>query len=100
MWNKLNRAESYRDLADECRGLAATTLSAQMRSRYSRMAEIYTTLAEAEETRSASLQRLAAPVSSQKRHGRKNSVLTDCVSRTVRTVRPGTPGRYPGFNCG
>jgi hypothetical protein len=66
MSKALNRPEQYRDLAEECRCLAATTFSSQMRSRYLRMAEIYTTLAEAEETRSASLQRLAAPVSSQK----------------------------------
>jgi hypothetical protein len=66
MSNALNRVERYRDLAEECRCLAASTFSTQMRSRYLRMAEIYTTLAEAEETRSVSLQRLAAPVSSQK----------------------------------
>jgi hypothetical protein len=74
MWDVLNRAERYRDLAEECRCLAATTFSTQMRSRYSRMAEIYTTLAEAEETRSTSLRRLAAPVSSRKCHGRKLGV--------------------------
>jgi hypothetical protein len=66
MSNALNRAERYRDLGEECRRLASTTFSTQMRSRYSRMAEIYTRLAEAEETRHASLRRLAAPVSSQK----------------------------------
>jgi hypothetical protein len=66
MSKALNRAEHYRDLAEECRCLAATTRSSQMRSRYLRMAEIYTTLAEAEETRSASLRRLAMPLSSQK----------------------------------
>jgi len=74
MSNALNRAERYRDLAEECRCLAMCTFSTQMRSRYSRMAEIYATLAEAEETRSASLRRLAAPVSSRKCYGRKLSV--------------------------
>jgi len=73
MSNALNRAERYRDLAEECRCLATGTLSTQMRSRYSRMAEIYTTLAHAEETRHASLRQLAAPVSSQKCDGRKLS---------------------------
>jgi hypothetical protein len=73
MSSALNRAERYRDLAEECRRLAATTFSTQMRSRYSRMAEIYTTLAGAEETRHTSLRQLAAPVSSQKCHGRKPS---------------------------
>jgi hypothetical protein len=73
MSNTLNRAEHYRYLAEECRSLAATTFSAQMRSRYSRMAEIYTTLAEADETRHASLRRLAAPVSSQKGDRRERS---------------------------
>ena len=71
MSNALNRAEHYRDLAEECRCLAAATFSSQMRSRYWRMAEIYTTLAEAEETRRMSLRRLAAPVSSRKCRGRK-----------------------------
>jgi hypothetical protein len=85
MSNALNRAERYRDLAEECRGLAATTFSTRMRSRYSRMAEIYAALAEAEETRSASLRRLAAPVSSQKCYGRKRAP-TDGVVRTLRTV--------------
>jgi hypothetical protein len=66
MSKALNRAERYRDLAEECRRLAAATCSSQMGGRYLRMAEIYTTLAEAEETRSASLRRLAMPVSSQK----------------------------------
>jgi hypothetical protein len=73
MSNALDRAERYRDLAEECRRLAASTFSTQMRSRYLRMAEIYTRLAEAEKTRSASLRRIAAPVSSQKCHGRKLS---------------------------
>jgi hypothetical protein len=66
MSKALNRPEHYRDLAEECCCLAATTFSSQMRSRYLRMADIYTMLAEAEETRSASLRRLAAPVSSRK----------------------------------
>jgi len=73
MSNALNRAEHYGLLAEECRRLAATTLSTQMRSRYSRMAEIYITLAEAEETRHANLRRLAAPASAQKYYGRRLS---------------------------
>jgi hypothetical protein len=55
MWDALNRAESYRDLAEECRRLAATSLSPQMRNRFSRMAEDYSTLAEGR----TSLRRLA-----------------------------------------
>ena len=62
MRNALNRAERYRDLADECRRLAETSLSNQMRNRFSRMAEHYATLAEAEVTRHSSLRRLAVPV--------------------------------------
>jgi len=46
MWDALNRAESYRDLAEECRRLAANSLSAQMRNRFSKMADDYSTLAE------------------------------------------------------
>jgi hypothetical protein len=42
----LNRAESYRDLAEECRRLAASSLSPQMRNRFSLMADDYSTLAE------------------------------------------------------
>src|SRR5216684_6154811 len=52
MWDALNRAERYRDLAEECRRLAATSLSSQMRSRFSRMAESYSALAEADDLRS------------------------------------------------
>jgi hypothetical protein len=73
MSNALNRAGRYRDLIEECRCLAATTFSTQMRNRYSRMAEIYTKLAEAEETRHASLRQLAAPASSQKGRDRRLS---------------------------
>jgi hypothetical protein len=46
MWDALNRAESYRDLAEECRRLAASSLSPQMRNRFSLMADDYSTLAE------------------------------------------------------
>jgi hypothetical protein len=73
MSNASNRAEHYRRLAEECRCLAATTFSSQMRSRYSRMAEIYAGLAEADETRRTSLRRLATPVSALKCNGRKLS---------------------------
>jgi len=55
MSDALNRAEHYRDLAQECRRLAATSLSPQMRNRFSRMAEDYSTLAEGR----TSLRRLA-----------------------------------------
>jgi hypothetical protein len=56
MSDALNRAERYRDLAEECRHLAKTSLSAQMRNRFSRMAEDYSTLAEGR----TSLRRLGA----------------------------------------
>jgi hypothetical protein len=46
MSKALYRAERCHDL--ECRRIAATSLSAQIRNRYSRMAEDYSTLAEAE----------------------------------------------------
>jgi hypothetical protein len=58
MSSALIRVECYFDLAEECRCLAARTFSTQMRNRYLRMAEIYTTLAEAEEIRHTSLRRL------------------------------------------
>jgi len=57
-----HRAERYRDLAEECRRLAATTFSAQMRNRYRRMADNYCTLAEAEGAEQTSLRRLATSV--------------------------------------
>jgi hypothetical protein len=46
MLDALNRAERYRELALECRRLAANSLSAQMRTRYSLMAEDYGKLAD------------------------------------------------------
>jgi hypothetical protein len=49
MLDKLNRAERYRDLAEECRRLAATTLSSQMKNRYLLMAKDYILLADVEE---------------------------------------------------
>ena len=57
-----SRAEHYRDLAEECRRLAATSLSVQMRSRYWWMAEHYSTLAEAEGRGHTILRRLAASI--------------------------------------
>ncbi len=62
MLDAWNRAERYRDLAEECRRLAATTFSTQMRNRYRRMAENYSTLAEAEGAEQTSLRRLAASI--------------------------------------
>ena len=49
MSNPLYRAERYRDLADECRRVAAIASSTEIRDRYLRMAEHYSTLAETEE---------------------------------------------------
>src|SRR5262249_8289252 len=49
MLDALNRAEPCRDLANECRRLAATSFSRQMRKRYSRMAKRYSLLAEVEQ---------------------------------------------------
>jgi hypothetical protein len=56
MLDVLNRAERYRELAEECRRLAATSLSAQLRTRYSCMAQDYRKRAEWR----TGLQRLAA----------------------------------------
>ena len=44
-----NRAEYYRDLAEDCRRLAAGTLSSRMKKRYLFMARDYTLLADVEE---------------------------------------------------
>jgi hypothetical protein len=43
-----NRAEHYRDLAEERRRLATFSFSGQMRRRYSQMADQYAILAETE----------------------------------------------------
>jgi hypothetical protein len=48
MLDTLNRAERYRDLAEECRRLATTTLSSQMKNRYLLMAKDYILLADVE----------------------------------------------------
>jgi hypothetical protein len=49
MLNAWNRAEHYRDLAEECRGLATTTCSSRMKKRYLLMAQDYILLADVEE---------------------------------------------------
>jgi hypothetical protein len=50
MSNPLYRAELCRDLANECRAIAALrTPSSEIRADYSRMAQHYSSLAEAEE---------------------------------------------------
>ena len=49
MLSASNRAERCRDLAKECRRLAAISSSTHIRARYLRMAEHYSSLAKAEE---------------------------------------------------
>jgi hypothetical protein len=49
LMNVWNRAEQYRGLAEECRRLAASTLSIQMKQRYLLMAKDYTLLADIEQ---------------------------------------------------
>jgi hypothetical protein len=50
MWDALNRAERYRDLAEECGHVAAICSSdPEMRDRYLRMERHWSSLAEAEE---------------------------------------------------
>jgi len=44
-----NRVERYRKLAEECRRLAATSSSTEMRDRHSRMAKDLILLADVEE---------------------------------------------------
>lgn len=62
MLDAWNRAQRYRELAEECRHLASTTFSTQMRNRYRRMAESYCALADAERAEHAGLRRLAASI--------------------------------------
>lgn len=57
MLDTLNRTERYRDLAEECRRLATTTLSSQMKNRYSLMAKDYILLADVEDQAHAFTQR-------------------------------------------
>jgi hypothetical protein len=86
MLNAWNRAAHYRDLAEECRRLAETSFSTQMRNRFWRMAENYRMLAEAEE--------LGAPA-----HGGLSALRelrpNGWRSRAPRTVRPRTPEPSP-----
>ena len=49
MLDTWNRPEHYRDLAEECRRLAISALSSQMKSRYLFMAKDYILLADVEE---------------------------------------------------
>ena len=49
MLDAWNRAEHYRDLAEECRRFASTSLSSQMKTRYLLMAKDYILLADVEE---------------------------------------------------
>ncbi len=49
MLDAWNRAEHYRDLLEECRRLATTSLSSQMKTRYLLMAKDYILLADVEE---------------------------------------------------
>jgi hypothetical protein len=49
MLDALSRAQRYRDLAEGCRHLAAIGISTETRNHYLRMAEHYSSLAEAEE---------------------------------------------------
>ncbi len=44
-----NRAERYRDLAEECRRLAVIGSSTDVRDRYLRLAEYYSAMAAVEE---------------------------------------------------
>jgi hypothetical protein len=49
MWDALNRAERYRDLAEECRRVAAVCSSDhEPRDRYLRLGKHWRSLAEAE----------------------------------------------------
>jgi len=48
MLDAWNRTEHYRDLAEECRRLATSTLSSRMRKRYLLMARDYILLADIE----------------------------------------------------
>ena len=48
----LNKMQRYRGRADECRRLAKVGYSSDIRNHYRRMAEYYTTFAEAEEAKS------------------------------------------------
>jgi hypothetical protein len=50
VWDALNRAERYRDLAEECRRVAAVCSSdPELRDRYLRLEKHWRSLAEAEE---------------------------------------------------
>jgi hypothetical protein len=56
MLDALNRVKRYRELAEGCRHLAAIAFSTETRDHFLRMAEHYSTLAEAEEPGAPPLQ--------------------------------------------
>jgi hypothetical protein len=85
MPNVNDPTEYYRDLAEECRRLAVTTLSAQMRNRYSQMAESYHTLAEAEGDGHPTRRRLANATAQAELSGyfkRRKQDVRRCRSKT------------------
>ena len=81
MLNALNRAECYRDLAEECRRLTAISSSTQMRKRDSRMAEHYSLLAGVEQfVRSVLATAISSVVASGVALAQTTSSITDDVS--------------------
>jgi len=51
MWDELSKAQRYRGRAEECHRLAKIGYSPDARNHYLRMAEYYSTFAEAEEAK-------------------------------------------------
>jgi hypothetical protein len=84
MPNTWNWAEHYRDLAEECRRLAETTLSTLMRRRFGLMAEYYSAVAKAEGPEYTSLRRLAASIA---------PTLTTVGLLKTRPAAPNSPDR-------
>jgi hypothetical protein len=96
MLNAWNRAEHYRDLAEECRCLAETTFSTLMRRRFRRMAQYYRTLAEAEGPGHTSLRRLAASTApTTLRPLKKRAADPNSPDREMRKGDDVEPGSQP-----
>lgn len=90
MLDQWSRAEHYRHFAEECRRLAATSFSAEMRNCYWRMAEHYSTLAEAEGPGHTGLPRLVAseaPVWERAKAGIAFGELDKPFNREMRRLR-------------
>ncbi len=95
MLNTWNRAERYHDLAEECRRLAEASFSTRMRHRFWRMAEHYSTLAEAEGPGHTRLRRLATSIAPTTVRSLKTKAADPNSDRESHKGHDAEPGSQP-----